>query len=107
MEAGVAGLRRRGGLETRKPMPPSLSLSPLSFSTFPLNQKKKIPRTSQSSQYAASGTAMAAALAMAAAAAAAGPRASDWFVDDGSLLSLLAAPPPGLAEYGSFDLALC
>lgn len=54
---------------------------------------------------------MAAALAMAAAAAAAGPRASDcWFdavADDGSLLSPLAAPPPGLAEYGSFDLALC
>jgi len=50
---------------------------------------------------------MAAALAIAAAAAAAGPRASEWFDgDDGSASSLLFAPP-GLAEYGSFDLELC
>ena len=111
----VRELRRGGGLgrgglgrrrKSNAPLPlRSLSLSLASLSLSSPNQKKKLPLTSQSSQYAASGAAMAAALAMAAAAAAAGPRASEWFdADDGSL-SLLA--PPGLAEYGSFDLALC
>ena len=106
MRRGVVGVgKRRSRKGEEKPMPRSFLQSLSLLFSLKTKQKLPLPLTSQSSQYAASGAAMAAALAMAAAAAAAGPRASDWFDDADGSLSPLA--PPGLAEYGSFDLALC